>query len=83
MESSNGSHVTWRELNLVLKPLTEDVSEVKRDVKMLLNGQLAAAAVAATRTDRASKLRAWGPPIVASLIASAVSLSIAAFVYLG
>jgi hypothetical protein len=31
--SSNGDHVTWRELNLALEPIREDVQEIKRDVK--------------------------------------------------
>jgi hypothetical protein len=81
-EPPNGSHVTWRELDLVLKPLTSDVAEVKGDVKMLLAGQLTAAAIATNRAQRVSKWRAWGPPLVAALIAGIVSAGIAAIVYL-
>jgi hypothetical protein len=31
----NGDHVTWRELNLALKPLVEDIGEIKADVKAM------------------------------------------------
>lgn len=33
--SENGDHVTWRELNLALKPMLEDISEIKTDVKAI------------------------------------------------
>lgn len=41
--SDNGAHVTWRELNLVLEPLRNDVAEIKGDVKTLLGQQFLSA----------------------------------------
>jgi hypothetical protein len=35
MAGDNGSHVTWRELNLALGPIREDVGEIKEDVKAI------------------------------------------------
>lgn len=37
MGEENGSHVTWRELNLVLGPMRSDITEMKGDVKLLLS----------------------------------------------
>lgn len=33
--ANNGDHVTWRELNLALEPMKEDIVEIKTDVKAL------------------------------------------------
>ena len=33
--SENGSHVTWRELNLALEPMKEDIGEIKTEAKAL------------------------------------------------
>lgn len=35
MSETNGSHVSWRELNLALDPIKEDVAEIKSDVKAI------------------------------------------------
>lgn len=35
MPERNGSHVTWRELNLALDPIKSDVAEIKGDVKAM------------------------------------------------
>lgn len=51
-ENGNGSYVTWRELNLVILPLKDDLAEVKGDVKKLLAGQAGAAALESDKTTR-------------------------------
>ena len=33
--SENGSHVTWRELNLALEPIKDDIGEIKTEAKAL------------------------------------------------
>lgn len=39
MGVGNGTPVTWRELNLLITPLQDDVTEMKADVKSLLATQ--------------------------------------------
>ena len=36
MNDTNGSHVTWRELRLLIDPIKEAVNETRSDVKLLL-----------------------------------------------
>jgi hypothetical protein len=43
--AENGSPVTWREMNLRLKPIEDDVGEIKTDVKTLLGKAAGDAAV--------------------------------------
>ena len=39
MTDTNGSHVTWRELRLLIDPIQRTVDEVRGDVKLLLAAQ--------------------------------------------
>lgn len=59
--SDNGAHVTWRELNLALGPIKDDVSEIKADVKAL-------------RTERESEswLGARGRSVATTIVAGAL-----------
>lgn len=81
MAESNGSPVTWRELNLVVGPIQRDIGEIKSDVKRLLGGQATAAGVElATREDREDR-RAWLPILFATLISLAVTVPVAVLVH--
>ena len=69
----NGSHVTWRELNLLREGINErfdnldaDIQEIKWAMNLVLE-------------NRKQRWRAWGPPLVAALVAAAVSLPVALF----
>lgn len=55
--SENGDHVTWRELNLALSPLKSDLSDLKRDVRKLLNGQAEASAAVTARDEARDEAR--------------------------
>jgi hypothetical protein len=45
MAVGNGNPVTWRELNLVIEPIKEDLTEIKGDVKILLAAHAGSEAV--------------------------------------
>ncbi len=47
MPDENGSHVTWRELRLLIDPIQFTVNEVRADVKTLLASQAGDEAISA------------------------------------
>lgn len=74
MAEGNGSPVTWRELNLVVEPIKEDVAEIRKDVKSLLGGQARAEGVEIATNEDKVNARAWLPPLLAAVISAGISL---------
>jgi hypothetical protein len=74
LAEGNGTPVTWRELNLVVDPIKEDVSEIKQDVKRLVRGQATAAGVELVAKEDRDNKRAWLPPVIAALVAGLISV---------
>lgn len=71
MADGNGSPVTWRELNLLHKTIEQrfnalegDIAEIKWGMNLVLE-------------NKRQRMRAWGPPIIAALISTAIALPIA------
>lgn len=75
MGEGNGSYVTWRELNLLregidkgFEELGADISEIKWSMNLVLE-------------NRKQRFRAWGPPLLAAIVAASVSLSVALLIH--
>lgn len=76
--TENGSSVTRAELAAHIKGIDERflaVHEDFKEIKVLIEGIYQT--FRAERRDRKAKWRAWGPPLVAALIAVFVSLPVA------
>ena len=74
MSEGNGTPVTWRELNLVVEPIKEDVQEIKQDVKRLVRGQATAAGIELVAKEDREDKRAWLPPVIAAVVAGLISV---------
>ena len=74
MAEGNGTPVTWRELNLVVDPIKEDVQEIKKDVKRLVHGQATAAGIELVAKEDREDKRAWLPPVIAAVVAGLISV---------
>lgn len=71
MAQTNGSPVTWRELNLLHETVKQrfdalegDVAEIKWGMNLVLENKRA-------------RWRAWGPPIIAAFLSASVAVPIA------
>jgi hypothetical protein len=74
LAEGNGTPVTWRELNLVVDPIKDDVKEIKEDVKRLVRGQATAAGIELVAKEDRDDRRAWLPPLMAALVAGLISV---------
>ena len=81
-EGNGSSHVTRAELAAHIKGIDERFHTVAEDVteiKGLIEGIYQT--FRAERRDRSARMRAWGPPLVAALIAAVVSVPLALFIH--
>lgn len=81
MSDGNGTPVTWRELNLVVDPIKEDVRAIGADVKLLLTRQASDAGGVVALGTALDHRRFW-LGIAASFVTAAFSGALGALLYL-
>lgn len=69
--TGNGSHVTWRELNLALEPIKGDVEEIKADVKVLVADK--------ARSQGFKQAHHWIGTVVISLLCGGIPTVVVAY----
>lgn len=67
MSEHNGSHVTWRELNLLRETIDTRFDDLEAGI-VRIERKL---------TDRKQAWRAWGPALIAALISSGIAFPVA------
>jgi len=80
-DSSNGSHVTWRELRLYVGPIIDDVAEIKTDVKLLLERQAQDAGALVVAKKNTDTNRFW-LTLAAAFITAAFAGALSALLYI-
>jgi hypothetical protein len=78
MTEPNGGHVSRAELAAHIKGIDQRFQDVAADIVEIRYGITGIVdAMARAKQDRVSRLRAWGPPLLAALVSASVALPVA------